>query len=248
LTFAPQIMPGGVVGAAGVNSGVAPGSLTSIYGTSLQGIISPTSGAAFAMQIPLPVTLGGTQVLVNGAPAPLLYVSPGQINCQAPFETPVGTPVQVAIVSNGISSQPLMATFSNYAPSVFLYPRTATSNDPVITHANNTLVTPTSPAQPGEVLVIYASGAGKLNNQPLDGAGAPASPPATTVDKPTVTVGGSAAAVQFSGLTPGFVGLLQINVQMPTVFPASTATPPSLPLVITFPGGVSAPVGLWVQQ
>jgi uncharacterized protein (TIGR03437 family) len=247
VTFTPMIFANGVVGAAGVNSGVAPGSLISIFGMSLQGTVS-TTGAASAPSIPLPVTLGGAQLLVNGAPAPLLYVAPGQINAQAPFETPVGTPVQVVVVSNGISSQPVMVTFSSYAPSVFLYPRTATSNDPVIVHgSSNTLVTPASPAQPGEVLVIYATGAGKLTNQPLDGAGAPTSPLATTVDTPSVTVGGASTTVQFSGLAPGFVGLLQINVQMPAVFPASTTTPPSLPLVITFPGGVSAPVNLWVQ-
>jgi hypothetical protein len=241
----PALNAGGIVSAAGVNGGVAPGGLISLYGTNLQG--STSLGAANALSEPLPITLGGTQVLVNGASAPLLYVSPGQINCQAPYETPVGTPVQVVVVANGVSSQPLMVPFSSYAPTVFLYPRTATSNDPVITHADNTLVTPSSPAQPGEVLTIWTTGAGKLNNQPLDGAGAPTSPLATTVDTPSVTVGGASTTVQFSGLAPGFVGLLQINVQMPAVFPASTATPPSLPLVITFPGGVSAPVSLWVQ-
>jgi len=242
---APAINAGGVVSAAGTNGGVSPGGLMSLFGNNLQG--STSSGAANALAEPLPITLGGTQVLVNGVSAPLLYVAPGQINCQAPHETPVGTPVQLAVVTNGISSLPLMVTFSTYAPTVFLYPRTATSTDPVITHANGTLVTPTSPAQPGEVLVIYGTGAGKLNNQPLDGAGAPTSPPATTVATPTVTLGGAAVTVSFSGLAPGFVGLLQINIQMPVVFPATTSTPPSLPLVITFPGGVSAPVNLWVQ-
>jgi uncharacterized protein (TIGR03437 family) len=222
----------------------------SLYGTSLQG--STTDGAASAPSEPLPVTLSGTQVLVNGAPAPLLYVSPGQINCQVPYATPVGTPVQVVIVANGVSSQPIMVTFSSYAPSVFMYPRTVTSNDPVILHANNTLVTPDSPAQPGEVLVIYGTGAGKLDNQPLDGAGAPASPPATTVDTPSVTVGGVAASVQFSGLAPGFVGLLQINVQLPATLPAGTGTPPTLPLTIAFPGPTpgssNTTVNLWVSR
>jgi uncharacterized protein (TIGR03437 family) len=150
------------------------------------------------------------------------------------------------VVVNGVSGQPIMVTFSSYAPSVFLYPRTATSTDPVIVHANNTLVTPSSPAQPGEVLTIYGTGAGKLNHQPLDGMAAPASPPATTADTPTVTVGGAAATVPFSGLAPGFVGLLQINIQLPAVLPAVSGTTPTLPLVITFPGGASAPVNLWV--
>jgi uncharacterized protein (TIGR03437 family) len=242
----PALNPNGIVSAAGVNGGVSPGGLMSLYGTSLQGATSLGAGNAAAE--PLPITLSGTQVLVNGAPAPLLYVSPGQINCQAPYETPVGTPVQVVVVANGVSSLPVMVTFTSYAPTVFLYPRTASSTDPVITHADNSLVTPTSPAQPGQVLTIWATGAGKINNQPLDGAGAPTSPLATTVDTPTVTVGGIAGTVQFSGLAPGFVGLLQINVQLPATLPTGTGTPPSLPVVITFPGGVSAPVNLWVNR
>jgi uncharacterized protein (TIGR03437 family) len=246
----PAINAGGVVSAAGVNGGVSPGGLMTLFGTNLQG--NPSSGAASAASEPLPIMLSATQVMVNGASAPLLYVSPGQINCQAPYETPVGTPVQVTVISNGVSSQPLMVTFSSYAPTVFLYPRTATSNDPVIVHANNTLVTPSSPAQAGEVLTIWATGAGPLNNQPMDGAGGPISPLASTVVTPTVTIGGFPGTVLFSGLAPTFVGEWQINVQLPATLPSGTGTPPSLPVVITFPGGApgssSAPVNLWTSK
>jgi uncharacterized protein (TIGR03437 family) len=241
-----------VVGAAGGTSntpaGVSPGWLISLYGVNLQGNTNPTGGSVTATSVPLSTTLGGTQVLVNGTPAPLLFVSPMQINAQAPFETPVGTPVQVAIVAGGLSSLPVIVTFNTYAPAVFLYPRTAISTDPVITHADNTLVTPSSPAHAGEVVTIWATGGGPLNNQPMDGAAGPTSPLATTVDTPTVTIGGAAGTVQFSGLTPGFVGLLQINVQLPATLPAGMGTPPSLPVVITFPGGVSAPVNLWISK
>jgi uncharacterized protein (TIGR03437 family) len=242
----PAINAAGVTSAAGTGASVSPGGLMTIYGANLQA--STSAGPAGAPAVPLLVALGGTQVLVNNRPAPLLYVSAGQINLQAPYETPVGTPVPVIVIANGVSSSPALVTFSFYAPNVFTYPRTASSTDPIITHANNTLITPSSPAQPGEVVVIWGTGAGELNNQPLDGAGAPATPPATTADTPFVTIGGREAAVQFSGLTPAYVGLLQINVQLPATLPAGNGTPASLPLVITFPGAVSAPVNLWVSQ
>lgn len=233
----PAINAGGIVGAASAAAGMSPGGLLSIYGDSLAtAIVSATS-------LPLPLTLGDTQVLVNGAPCPLLYVSPTQINCAAPYATPVNQPVQVAVVMNGTSSTPVTATFIPYAPQVFTYPRTETAIDPVIVHIDNSLVTPDHPAQPGEIVTIYATGAGKLNNPPLDGAAAPATPTATTVDTPAVTVGGAQAVVQFSGLTPGLVGLLQINVQLPPVLPPG----PSLPLIISFPGAESPAVGLWVK-
>jgi len=242
VTTAPVINPGGLVGAAGSGSGSAAGGLTSIFGTNL----APST--AFASAIPLPTTLGGVQVLVNGVAAPLLYVSPTQINFQLPYQTPTGTPVQIVVVSNGVTGPSITVTFGAAAPAIFTYQRTPTSTDPVILHADNTLVTPSSPAKAGEILVIYATGAGPLNNAPASGAAAPLSPLATTVATPVVTVGGSGSTVQFSGLAPNFVGLLQINIQLPATLPAGTGTPPTLPLVVTFPGAPSASVNLWVSQ
>jgi uncharacterized protein (TIGR03437 family) len=242
VTTVPVINPGGLVGAAGATVSASPGGLASIFGTNL------APGIAFASAIPLPTTLGSVQVLVNGVAAPLIYVSPTQINFQIPYQTPTGTPLQIVVVTNGVSGPALSLTLPPAAPAIFTYQRTPTSTDPVILHANNTLVTPTSPAVPGEVLVIYATGVGQLNNAPATGAAAPTLPLATTVATPVITVGGSAASVQFSGLAPGYVGLLQINVQLPSTLPAGTGTPPTLPLSVTFPGAPAAVVNLWVSQ
>ena len=137
--------------------------------------------------------------------------------------------------------------FLPVAPAVFTY-QSLGATGPVIQHVDWTNVTPTSPAQPGEVLVIWATGAGAVNNQPADGAAAPSSPLATTASTPTITVGGNAATVQYSGLAPGEVGLLQINVQMPASLPAGAGAPPTLPLTVTFPGGSGATVNLWVNH
>jgi uncharacterized protein (TIGR03437 family) len=154
--------------------------------------------------------------------------------------------VQVVVVLNGISGLPIMVNFAANAPAVFGYDRLPTSFEPVIVHTDNSLVTPTALANAGEILTIYATGAGALNNPPLDGQAAPTSPAATTETTPSVTVGGAPAIVQFSGLTPGSVGLWQINIQLPATLPAATGTPHSLPLVISFPGASSTPVNLWV--
>lgn len=234
----PVISSGGVVSAGGFTVRLSPGGLGAIFGTSLAG------AAVSVSSLPLPTTLGGVQVLVNGIAAPLLYVSPAQINFQVPFEAPAGSPVTVQLVQGGQPGPTVTVTFTGYAPAVFTYQRAPGQLDPVIVHTDNTLVTPEKPAAPGEILTIYATGAGSLNNAPPSGAAAPTTPLATTRDLPTVTVGGASAIVQFSGLTPGFVGLLQINIQLPATLPAG----PSLPLVITFPGASSAPVNLWVKN
>jgi uncharacterized protein (TIGR03437 family) len=230
----------GVVDGADFGAKISAGGLATVFGTGLG------TGTLYAPPAPLPITLQGSQVFVNGAAAPILFVSPDQINFQVPIGTLVATPVQVAVVLNGVSSLPVMVTFSTTAPAVFAYYRVATSTDPIIVHADNSLVTPTVPAHAGEILTIYATGAGPLNNPPLDGQPAPSSPDSTTKATPSVLVGGAAATVQFSGLTPGSVGLLQINIQLPATLPVATGTPHSLPLVISFPGASSTPVNLWV--
>lgn len=236
----PAIKPGGVVSAAGFSAAASPGGLLSIFGTNIS-----AGNTATATSLPLPVILGNTEVLVAGTPCPLLFVSPDQINCVVSYGTPTGQPVQVVVVAGGSVSLPVMVTFAPYAPSVFTYQRTPTATDPVIVHAaDNTLVTPTKPAQAGEFLVIYATGVGKLNNSPADGAGAPSFPPATTAINPTVTVGGKASTVLFSGLTPTLVGLLQINVQLPPALQAATSG--TLPFVVTYSQTSSPAVNLWV--
>jgi uncharacterized protein (TIGR03437 family) len=229
-----------VVNAADFGVKISAGGLATIFGTGLATV------TASAPSLPLPITLEGSQVFINGASAPITFVSTEQINLQIPIGTLVGTPVQVAVVLNGVSSLPVMVTFSTTAPAVFAYDRVPASTDPIIVHTDNSLVTPTAPAQAGEILTIYATGAGTLNNAPLDGQPAPSSPDATTKATPSVLVGTAAASVQFSGLTPGSVGLLQINIQLPATLQTGTGTPHSLPLVIGFPGASSTPVNLWV--
>lgn len=159
--------------------------------------------------------LGGSQVLVYGVAAPLIFVSPTQMNFQVPWEA----------LRNGA------------------YARTATAADPIIVHLDNSLVTPDKPANPGEFVIVYATGVGNLNHMPVTGAASPSSPLSAAVDLPSVTVGGAPASVAFAGLTPGMVGLVQINTQLPATYAAFS----SLPLVVTFAGASRPAVSLAVQ-
>jgi uncharacterized protein (TIGR03437 family) len=233
----PQISPGGIVNGASFKAPLARCGLATLFGTNL------ADTPASATLLPLPTTLGGTQVLVNGIAAPLFYVSPGQINFQVPCEAPLNGAVGVYVASSGGNSPAQSPTIAPYAPGVFTYARTATAVDPIIVHLDNSLVTPDKPANPGEVLIVYATGVGNLNHLPVTGAASPASPLAAAVDLPSVTVGSAAASVSFAGLTPGMVGLVQINTQLPSTFPAGS----SLPLVVSFAGAASPAVNLAVQ-
>jgi uncharacterized protein (TIGR03437 family) len=234
----PAFPANGVVNAASYTTPLARCSLASIFGTNLA---NTTAGAG---PLPWPTILGGVQVIIGGVPAPVFVVSPLQINFQVPCEMPLTGSATITVNNGGAVSTSQSVTLAPYAPGVFGYYRVPTSLDPVIVHVDNSLVTPTSPAKAGEILVVYATGVGKLSQLPTTGAASPSSPPAQAVDLPTATVGGAAASVQFAGLTPGSVGLVQINIQLPSTLPAGS----SLPLVATFAGAASPPVNLWVQS
>ena len=231
----PEISPGGVVNAANFGFLVSPGGIGSIFGTAL------SNGSAEATTTPLPRTLGGSRVLVNGVEAPLFFVSEGQINFQAPFETSVDALASVAVETNGVPSA-IDALFPiPNAPEIFTYARTPDAQDPVIVHAGGSLVTPENPARPGETVVIFATGLSGLNNRPATGEASPSSPLATLTRTAIVEIGGQEATTTFAGLVPGFVGLAQFNVELPGDLATAAATQP---LVIRIQRFESEPVGL----
>jgi uncharacterized protein (TIGR03437 family) len=78
-------------------------------------------------------------------------------------------------------------------------------------------------ASRGEHITIFGTGLGPVENQPASGSPALAKPLSTTKFQPTVTIGDAAAVVQFSGLASGFVGVNQINVQVPANAPTGDA-------------------------
>lgn len=204
------VSSGGVVnGAAFVpapNNTVAPGALISIFGSNL------ALFTAGAVAVPLPTTLGGTQVTVNGVAAPLVFVSPLQINAQAPFEAPAGSSVNVVVKVTGLpdsAAEPVRVEAAS--PGIFTASQNGTGAGAVL-HANFSPVSSALPAKPGEVILIFCTGLGQT--QPPVSTGA-AGNGEVTASTPSVTVGGQTAALSFSGAAPGFVGLYQINVTVP---------------------------------
>ncbi|MCW5977191.1 MAG: choice-of-anchor D domain-containing protein [Bryobacteraceae bacterium] len=235
-TGAPQIQAGGIANAASFQTPLAPGSLATIFGSNLAG------GTASADRLPLPTSLAGTGVTVGGIAAPLIYVSPSQINLQVPFEAPAAGSAPFIVTRDGTPGAAQAAPMAEYAPGIFTYARDATTLDPIVVHADNRLVTPDNPAVANEALIVYATGVALLSNRPASGHPSPASPPAEAKITPTVTVGGAPAEVLFAGLTPGLVGLVQINIKLPSILPLGNV----LPLVARFGDAASPAVNLRV--
>jgi uncharacterized protein (TIGR03437 family) len=220
--FAPQ--PG---------AAVAPGNIVQIYGSNL------ASSTASASGVPLATTLGGTSVSFGGIPAPLFYVSPSQINAQVPFELGSEGQYQIEVNSNGIQSPPDVVHVSATAPGIAALP----SGIAIAQHSDGSLVSEQSPAKPGESLVLYASGLGVTNPAVASGAASPSSPLAVPQAMPTLLIGAESALIRFVGLTPGLVGLYQINMTVPPDVPNG-----DLPLVLSQGAGNSVAVILPVHN
>jgi uncharacterized protein (TIGR03437 family) len=222
LPLAPTIATNGVVNAASFGVLLAPGGLASLFGVEL------AVETLAASELPLPTTLGGVRVQVNGVDAPLLFVSPRQINFQVPYETPISSKVSVVALLGDQESLSQPTPVAEFAPAMFVNPN---SGAPIVQrHPDGALIATGNPAKPGDVLVIYVTGIGGLDNPPASGAAASDAPLAMATSLPVVTVGGVEATVLFAGLAPGFVGLGQINIQLPEDLPQGA----SLELVISF--------------
>jgi uncharacterized protein (TIGR03437 family) len=225
----PSISANGVVDAAAYQPTLAPGGLASLFGVELAG------ETAAATSFPLPTTLAGAKVKVNGIDAPLLFASPTQINFQVPYGTPVGANVSVVASLNGQHSVSQPTTVAEFAPAMFVNPATG---EPIVQrHADASLISAQNPARPGDILTLYVTGIGGLDNPPATGAAATDSPLAMATTPPIVFVGGVEAGVLFAGLAPGFAGLGQINIELPQALPQGSP----LPLTVRF-GNSESPV------
>lgn len=203
-----------VANAAGVSGGTPAGSLFSIYGSGF----STTNGQEVTAI--WPTTLANASVTVNGEPAPLYYVGPTQINAQMPLDIAPG--FATVIVKNGSTST---AVVSNSVAATV----PATANPGVLIYGSNravaqnlpsyTLNSTSAPAPSGSYIVVYFTGGG-----PVQGGSALVTGHATpsTVTYPltetySATIGGINAPIVFIGLAPGFVGLYQADIQIPTL-------------------------------
>ena len=189
--------------AAGAGANAAPGSLIQITGSNL------ASSTASAPGFPLPPSLAGASVTINGISAPILYASATQINAQVPFEISPGAATVNVTSGNSVAGTTTIAV-QGVAPGLF-----NTSNHAAVVNSDGSVNSDASPASAGKFIAAYLTGLGAVNNPVATGAAASANPLSTVTVTVTATLGGLDAQVVFAGLAPGYAGLYQVNLMVP---------------------------------
>ncbi len=263
----PVIFPGGAVNAASYAvttttlvgpfhpaEGLSPGSIAIIFGANL------ASSTETSSTIPLPTQLAGTSVTVHGFPAPLFYVSPGQINFQLPFRYPGLTTGQFTgvVVTTAAGSSDIYPLNLEGGEGIFTMDSSGCGQGAALNVSADGSVSINSlsnSASPGSYISIYGTGQGAVTNPPPDGMPALASPlsqhassgPGLYLDfvhsgPYFVPIGPT--DVYWAGLAPGLIGVDQFNFQIPETAREGCA----VPLQVWVPYGISQPVTIAIHK
>jgi uncharacterized protein (TIGR03437 family) len=228
ITLMPHLNEGGAVNAASFAGGaaVSPGSIVSVFGQEL------AAGLFEADAVPLPTTLNGTTLRFGESlAAPQFFQSPMQVNVQVPWELEGEDEATLIADVAGETSEGIAVSLVTFSPGLFSMTQTGSGQGAVLISGEGLLAAgenavpgaPSRPVRRGEFLEIYATGLGPVANPPATG-----SPASDTVLSPTAaeaaaTIGGEEARVIFAGLAPGFVGLYQVNLEVPQNAPSGGA-------------------------
>jgi uncharacterized protein (TIGR03437 family) len=236
----PAITTAGVVNAASGTASIAPGSYIAIYGSALSdpGYIDSATTSR------LPLSLDAVTVSFDvpsaglSVPAHMVYVSPTQVDVQVPWELQGQSSAQMKVTINQFSfGNVVTVPIAAYSPAFFLV-----GTAPAALDSSYGVITATNPAKRGQSIALYVNGLGPVTNPPASGDPASSSTLSYTTTQPKVSIGGVDAPVVFSGLAPGFAGLYQVNVTVP-----SGVSPGAQPITISIGGQTSPAATIPVQ-
>ena len=241
VVAAPPARPviGSVVNGASFKPGVTANALATIQGTNLASVTDNWNAALAGGQ--LPTSLDGVTVLFSGKPAYLTYISPTQINLLVP-DVSAGT-VSVVVTNNGITPTGLFNTPSSLnGPAFFVWP----GNQAVATRLDYSYAAKsatfagltTIAAKPGDVLILWGTGFGPTSPATPVGIPIPGDKTYSAAAAPSITIDNVQATVYGAALAPGYAGLYQVAIQVPT-----SLADGDWPIVATV-GGVSSPSGV----
>lgn len=225
-----------VANGASFQTGFAAATWVSIFGTNLSASTA-TWGAGDFQSGALPTSLDGVSVKINNIPAYVAYISPTQINVLAPDDSTTGA-VQVQVTA-AQQSNTFTAQKQQFAPAFFTfgggkYVAAQHADYSYLSAAGLIPGVTTTPAKPGEIVLLYGTGFGPTG--PALPTGQLVTSPASLANDVQITIGGVPATVDFAGLTLG-AGLYQFNVTIPNLPDGDAAVAATI-------GGVQSQTGL----
>ena len=227
VTAAPSTAPPAIqrlANGASFGQTYAPGMVLTIFGSNL------ADATWIASSVPLPVHISGVTVTIGGVNAPLYYVSPGQLNVQIPYETPVNQASVLTVTNNGRPATGTL-TVASAAPGVF-------------TDAKGAIAGAATGAR-GAVVSLYLTGAGAVSPAISTGAAPAAGTLASQLPAPvqarSVSIGGVAAVIEFAGIPTSLVGVMQVNLRIPATAPLGIQA-----VIVTIGGVASAAANMTV--
>jgi uncharacterized protein (TIGR03437 family) len=234
----PPMQLNAVVNAASnVAGAVSPGEIVTLYGA----YIGPASPAGFQVNTDgtYAKSLGATRVLFDGVPAGIIYVSAAQVNAVSPYGLAGKSTTQVQVEYQGVLSNAISVPVQAAHPGLFTVDASGLGGGAIL-NQDSSLNGGLNPAARGSVVMIYSTGGGVTIPPGVDAAitPAPPSPLLLLATKPvSVTIGGIAATVSYSGAAPSQIaGLTQINAQVPAGVTPGTKVP------------VIVQIGTWQSQ
>jgi uncharacterized protein (TIGR03437 family) len=260
----PTVNDGGVLNGASYSTTNPPGSLIVIFGTNMT---SKAGVLLHASTTPLSITLKNSSdtisVKINGKAAPMFYASTTQTSVQLPWGISEGT-ANIVVTRNGTESASQQMQVGQFSPGIFTTTQDgkgmalAFNAIPITVNGQAALAIaqpsgsvpglPTVPAKVGDHMLVYCTGLGAVTPTIANGAAPCALGGCKPTDKqrktntlPKVLIGGVSAHVEFSGLAPQFVGVYQLNFEVPSGVPTGNAVPIQIQI-----GGVSSRDGVTI--
>jgi uncharacterized protein (TIGR03437 family) len=214
--YAPHVLnPGGIIDSFG-REGPAPiGDLITAFGANFT-----TDSLSVAAERPLPDSLNGISLLVNGRAVPILSVTPWQINAQLPSWVPEGSATFQIHFEDASASNLMSQAVVPSGPRLIGLGGNRPNCQLAVLHAGTgVLADQQHPATVGETVEIYALSLGPTDPMIPAGVPGPKSPPAKLIAPLTVILGDNSGGfnvpVLFAGLAPGLIGIYQINGTIP---------------------------------
>ena len=209
---------------------LSPGTIASIFPTISKNSLTSATASFDAQPNPLPVstTLADTQVLVNGTPSAVFYVSPSQINLLLSYSLPSGGSVDLQVIrkSTGQITGAAEVALSPASPGLFTI-GAAGYGQAIAVMPDNSINSATNPVIRGQYVTLYGTGEGVVPNAPSDGQVSTGAlpnpnPPVITLNNGSSQTTLPSSAILYSGIAPGLVGVWQINVLIPNDAPSGS--------------------------